>query len=302
MFLEREEFHEMSAKAVVGPATKAKILIFGLAYCKLYIDQSEINFLSHIPNHSLTMIVNKRLKNTNVAYPPYPSHSYRIEAGDEITIEYEAAAKPETLAAAEGYPLEEMVNLNDVHGGEPDEQKIEIIDGLPTPPTKVILYNCSFYTARIHRGCFTFSQAGSTIPSSKPCHIGHVLGGLLERDPTKAPESVIKITGASLPGGEIELPGTQSGQDLFYEISFDNDCNSGEESKCKEQVVKNARTGTDFFFYYDVLRDKDDGWKKFDLVPLRPVVPLPGQSTTSGGTEEVAACNPTIVEPPLPYD
>lgn len=262
----------------IPDAIKVRLSVSGLAFCELDPDVSRINFLSHVPFHELAVKVTKIIRATGVAYPTV---SYKVDPGQAVELTVPGSTAPDGIRADGDYPLEEIVNLRRVHDAE-----IELVvpDGV-SPPNVVSISHCSFFTEKMHPLQFTFEHP--TEGPTDPALIGYVMGGqILSEDPNAG----VVLRGSSFPRGELVLPGTNGGgQSLIYEIVLDNHCT--DPFLFRDEVQRR----TDFFYYYDVLRERGKPERKFELVSQKPQV-NPGPGLT-GGTTDVAACNVVITNP-----
>jgi hypothetical protein len=290
MLQEQDEITRFNTEEI--PDTlKVRLSVSGLAFCDISPEVSRISFLSHVPFHELAVKVTKIIRATGVAYPTV---AYKVEPGLDIDLTVEGSTPPDSIKLDGDYPLEEIVNLKSVHGGA--ELDLVVPDGV-SDPNVVSVHDCAFFTQKMHPLQFAFGLPAATATAdptlvTDPALIGYVIGGQIFSDD---PDSGVVLRGLGPQGSELVLPGKNAAdQALIYEIVFDNHCTDIREFR--DEVKRR----TDFFYYYDVLQERGNPERKFDLVTQKPQV-NPGIGLT-GGTTDVAACNPVIVSPSPPYN
>jgi hypothetical protein len=271
---------------------KVRITIAGLAFCSLNVETSNINFLRHVPSHELLMVVIKRVRKSGACYP---TQIYEMKDNTDITLRLEGTAAPNRIKGQGDYPLENMMNLRDIHGGPLETFASTGI----AAPTLLSITHCSFHTKMIHPTIFKLVE--NPAAAEKPLgYIGYVLGGKIS-SPQSNPAARLLIENTALPQGRFEFPGSTGTTEIVYDVIFNNHCT--DKDICEAQVTDAAgKKGMDFKFYYDVLRQTSNTARKFELVNVpnsesKLTEPL-GEPTPPASGGEVAACNPIIIEPP----
>lgn len=301
---------------------KVRLSITGLAFCILDRNESSINFLSHVDSHELQLAVIKRVRRTGAVYPV---RMYTILPGDKLYLKVLGSRQPGSINAVGNYPLDEMVNLYEKHGNKQIKYIGPTDEDHPHYPTVLSIKHAAFNTMAVHSKLFTFREHGMSDPLFPPDEIGYIMGGAIETPNTGTGD--VRLTSAK---DSFESPLALSGvesEEVVYDIIFDNHCKPAEKKVCNTKVADHGgEKGTDFFYYYDVLREEGNMYRQLCLEHLEaPVIPEAdpppppddgnggGEGDTSarqrssriglqreppGGSGEVAACNPIIVEPP----
>jgi hypothetical protein len=291
--LTTKDLIEAAAKTPFPQNVKVRITIAGLAFCSLDVGTSKINFLRHVPSHELLMIVIKRVRNSGACYPV---QIYNMNEITDIKLRLEGSnPHPGGIRGDGDYPLENTMNLHNTHGGPLEEFENPKI--MPQP-TLLSITHGSFYTKMIHPAVFKLVENLPAMPEKPVGYIGHVLGANIS--PSSNPAGKLIIENSALPGDKLELPGSIGTTDIVYDVIFNNHCTSKEE--CEKQVTNAGKKGTDFKFYYDVLKETSNEYRKFELVNVPNTESLltiaRGEPTDPPGGGEVAACNPVIIDPP----
>jgi hypothetical protein len=277
-----------------------RLTVTGLAFCTLKIPQSEIKFLTHVESHELKMAIIRRVRQSDEFYP---DRTYKIEPGEQIDLEVVQSPDPPKIETTGNYPLEEMVNLAKIHGDNSTPKQIKYIgpsDPLhPHFPTALIIKRAAFFTRAVHQKLFTFTERGIPENTNPPNEIGYILGGTIANPPPGKVEVMLTCTKGSFPNEPFDTPG------VVYDIILDNHCARGSTDECNSKVVSyGGERGTDFFYYYDLLREENNIYRQFLLEHVEAPVRQGGgeeegeEGELPGGSGEVAACNPIIVEPP----
>lgn len=273
----------------VPPDVKVRLSITGLAYSILKPEISTIDVLSHVELHEFRLIVKKKDRETGKVLSEC---TYPIDPGDPVSLEVAGSIPPGNVDAGKDdlnvnvdgeFPLAEMINMTSLHGSK---LELSVPEGVSKPNT-VSIRHAAFYAQRINPVPFRFEGSDNT--KTDPKTIGYIMGGkILSTDP--AGEVVLRSK--NLPDGVLTLPGSsnasQDAQEFVYDIAFDNHCTN------EELFLSNLGTRTDFFYYYEVLKDVQKPGQTFELVAQPQILTTP----PPGGTTLTAACVPAVGEPP----
>ncbi len=283
MFSDYEQLDELVLSIPFPAGVKVRISITGLAFASLARDRSTINFLRHVPNHELRMTVVER--NLRTATDRNLGTFILNAAPAAITVNpvNPVPTRIKDDIAMPSLPdLEKMINLRASHGGIIDPRS----PAPATAPSTLTLTNCTFYTLNYFgRDCFELIDLG---PSGNRIRneLGFILGASLRA--TRDAETTITFSSAT---GSLTqpLPGTSGGDELVYDIIFNNNCNN--LPLCSADVVHTG--GTDFALYYQVLQERADPSRTYILRKLRNCRGVLGKQILS----DIAACNPVIIFP-----
>lgn len=270
------------------PEAKVRISITGLAFCVLRTDQSVVKFLSGIKNHLLAMVVIQRVRRSGALYP---AKIVKIEPGQSLDLKVAGSSQPGNIETPGPFPLDEIVNLVKVHGNNPIEYFGPSDPSDAKFPSALTIHHAAFYTRSVHNNIFHFKESGGN-PITLPDAIGYVIGGTILTPPYGSGDLMITTSKGGVTDTAL-FKGIES-EEMVYDIIFDNHCDPREAIPCNQDVVNHGGPeGTDFFYYYEVLREKGNPNRKIDL-EHSPTITI----GTLGGGGEVAACNPIIVDPP----
>jgi hypothetical protein len=270
---------------------RVRVGVMGLAYCTLGMPDSQVNFLTHVPNHKLDVFLFQGKRTEREMSPIFSARVLR----DTIKVSLGADATPTTSIETFGdYLLAETLNLKKTHGNKPITQKPS--HGGKTLPVTLTLNNCAFYTEEMTEAAFDLveinTQTGSetTVATRK---FGDALGGKIKCLPTASGNLSLDISSLSMKATYPLLD--TDGSEFIYDLYFLNHC------------VKNDGTEDDFKRYYEVLQDTSAP-KKFEI---RKIPKLAEEELTEKSAEEpqhspfdkdmrgadISACNPVIIEP-----
>lgn len=219
-----------------------------------------------------------------------------IGTNDSISIEVTNSVERNSIKVENlpnTYALDRMVNLPRTHNpNSPGSAKFQTkAPPSGSKPSTLTITNCAFYTAQLSTAKYMLIE--NPIPRSFPRdgyeNIGDVLGGVIQ---SKNNDDATTIRCNSLDGKKMVLDGVVNEVPMGYDIIFTNNCVM-KDSCVKEARDHNEKVGTDFFFYYHVLNEKNKPDRTFELVAEPPRHGGPGRGDT------VAACNPVIEDPPL---
>jgi len=281
-------FVNFGALAPFPQDTRVRIGIMGLAYCKLRTSTSEVNFLSHVPDHKLDMLILQGRRKTG---PTTVLSLNRIERGNAINISAgDDAIAPATIDTSGPHLLRETINLNHYHGNARPFQVIsEKSHPVELDPIRLRLKACSFYTGILTRCSFDLAELDA---EGKPgsvliprAQFGDVIGGKIKCLPNAPGSLMIDISGplnSHLRYPLTEMNGEEFVDEFIYDIYFANHC-----------VGSLPGNPLDFHFYYDLLEDFQSLGKMLGLV--EPQCPPPDDD--DGPSGDVAACNPIVIEP-----
>ena len=250
-----------------------RIIISGLAFCELTTQISKIHFLRHPKYHDLKMKIYKR-KNRSDRAQLIDSYEFPLESGVTITSDTQAPSSISARVAAGEHRLNELINLHTLH-------RKFLRPKMPLPvksPTLLSIYRCCFYTQEVTRGVeFTLVDMSTGRPVLENKEIGYSMGGKIKCRDGGA-------TLVAIDGNEPKvLSQRENGENWLYDIKFSNHCEE-EIKKCEDLLEPE---NTDFRFYYDVLTEPGNPFRKFNLVKV------------THPTAEVGACNVVIVDPPF---
>lgn len=216
------------------PAGKnVRVTITGLALCKFSANPPIFRFLRHVEHHEFLMRIIQADSNLNIQ----KSITIKIEPDQDVEISATA------MAAAGRHDLSRLVKMRSfLHGNSPlvDRQP------LPTPPPSFLkVNNCAFYTHKLTDDSFYFEdESGGQTREEQYCQ---VLGGYM----SYSGDLIISL--------ENSFPLTYPLNSFFYEIQFNNSCDTTPECKDEE----------DFSCYYDVVQERGNPHKKFKMKKKR---------------------------------
>jgi hypothetical protein len=290
MFLDRDELRDKILANPFPDGVKVRISITGLSFCELDKDSSKISFLRHVKNHELAMTVIQRERNSaaNTTFGPF-----EIDEVSPVEIKVTNSIRPAKIreVGAGVIDLEKIINVSRLHGDLPIDS-VELPLGKPRP-SDLIIPNCSFYTLDYFAaGCFELIQTG--MGSGVKNELGFILGGNIRCTSTNS-NLTITFTGPMSGNLRQPLKGMISGKEMVYDVIFNNHCT--DLVKCEAEVA--TMGGTDFSFYYNVLKERGSSGRTFYLKKLKPCRGTQPPLIAS----DIAACNPVIKFPKPPgYD
>jgi hypothetical protein len=281
---------------------RVRIGVMGLAYCALTGPDSQVKFLTHVPDHKLDMVLfqGKRGEPMSMIF------AARIERG-KIGVSLGAdAITPGGVHTPGDYLLAETLNLQKIHGNQPIFVKAG--HGGKSEPVVLTLNKCAFYTEEVTKNVFDLIEVNTqtmseTIVATRK--FGDIIGGKMKCLPTARGNLSINIeypAAADLKmDSKYPLLDTD-GTPFIYDIYFLNHC-----------VTNDAGTEEDFSRYYEVLEDRSAP-KVFKIRKV-PSLIVEGAAGAEGSGEvipkspfdedfnkaDIAACNPVIIDPPEPY-
>jgi hypothetical protein len=269
------KFFDTLRSTAIVPNVKARITITGLAGCSLNSVVSRIRFLRHDSKHELTLVIEGRRQDNNqvvwthdpVVLTKKPVKVSVVGTNGEVPIE---ADPPKNL--------NDMVNFHTVHSGPVELAHVE-------KTTTLDLVACSFYSHDTYaQGVFDLVEKDNPA-NRRATKVGFVLGGYING----SPNSTTTVEYEGFANGKLELQGTIDGAPVVYDIHFNNHCKGDKISGCKSDV--SGMHKTDFGIYYQVYTEVLDPTRIFHL---EKNIHAPKGIVTA----EIAACNPTIVDPP----
>jgi hypothetical protein len=197
--------------------------------------------------------------------------------------------------AGSKFPISEIRNLVDIHHG-----KLIRYSGTSDPadasfPSALTITHAAFYTHSMHDNFFQLKE-NLTGNVTAPDELGYVIGGTILK-PAAGHDGDVTLTSTK---GSFDVPQPRTmllkgveGEEVVYDIIFDNHCKPRDAALCDKEVTNHGGPdGTDFFYYYKVLEEIEHPGREFDLVNFRQP-----DIFTTGGSGEVAACNPILVDP-----
>jgi hypothetical protein len=256
------------------PDVNVRIHIAGLAVCDRKGENWDINFLRNVPDHNLSIKIEKKRRNNPKAFEtmgPYPiNDNYRtmsIECDD---------SNPTTSAGP--LPLSWILKFSELHLHPIKYKKDPLTD---TKLTYLTIYDCQLYTEHITEipfELFRIEPDGKEKPLN-PRQIGDEIVAYM----CCGDNSLTTITVERHPEFPIDLPQKDDEGEIVYDIYLNNACI--DEVKCKHNSA--ASNETDFRFYYEVIKDKDNPGRRIKIKKSPP----PQIKPEGTGVE---ACNPAI--------